>query len=59
MVALPSYFHSVGLEEKVSRAKSKFVSSYLGMLYLAPRISNPYLNLKLRRREIILLAPQN
>ena len=59
VVALPSYFHFVGSEEKVSRAKRIFISSYLGILYLAPVISNPYLNFKLRRRKIIMLAPQN
>ena len=59
ILALPSYFHFVSSEEKVSRAKRKFVSSYLGILYLALGISNPYLNFKLRRHKIIPLAPRN
>ena len=58
-VALPSYFHFAVLEEKVSRAKGKFVSSYLGILYLAPGILNRYLNFKLRRPKIVPLAPRN
>ena len=33
-------FHFVGSEEKVSRAKRKLVSSCLGIIYLAPGISN-------------------
>ena len=59
IAVLPSCFHFVGSEGKMSCAKSKFVSSCLGILYLAPGISNPYLNFKLRWREIIPLAPRN
>ena len=59
IVALPSYFHFVGSEAKVSHAKRKFVFPYLGILYLAPGIPNPYLNFKLCRREIIPLARRN
>ena len=46
-----------GSEEKVSQAKRKFVSLYLDILYLAPKISNPYLNFKLQSRENNPLAP--
>ena len=35
------FFHFVGSEEKVSRAKRKLVSSCLGIIYLMPGISNP------------------
>ena len=59
IAALPPCFHFVGSEEKVSRAKRKLVFSCLGIIYLAPGISNPYLNFKSRRRRIILLAPWN
>ena len=59
IVALPSCFHFVGSEEKVSRAKRKFVYSCLGIIYLAPGISNPYVNFKSCRRKIIPLAPRN
>ena len=59
MVALPSYFDSFGSEDKVSHAKRKLVSLYIGVLYLAPGISNPYLNFKIRRSEIIPLVPWN
>ena len=59
IAVLPSCFHFVGSGGKVSRSKSKFVSSCLGILYLAPVISNPYLNFKLRRRKIIPMAPLN
>ena len=59
IVALLSYFHFVGSEEKVSCAKRKFVLLCLGILYLAPGISNPYLNFKFCRRKIIPLLPQN
>ena len=59
IVELPSYFHFVDSEEKVSRAMRKFVSSYLGILYLAPVISNPYLNFKLRGNKNTPLAPHN
>ena len=41
IAVLSSCFHFVGLEEKVSRAKRKLVSSCLGIIYLAPGISNP------------------
>ena len=44
--AITSCFHFVGSEETVSRAKREFVSSCLCILYLAPGISNPYLNFK-------------
>ena len=44
IVALPSYFHFVELDEKVSRTKRKFVSSYIGILYFAPKTLNLYLN---------------
>ena len=40
-------------------AKRKFVSSCLGILYLAPGIPNPYLNFKLFRRENIPLVLRN
>ena len=59
IAALPSCFHSIGSEEKVSRAKRKLVSSCLGILYPAPGILNPYLNFKLFRRKVIPLAPRN
>ena len=39
--------------------KEKFVSSYLGILYLAPKISNPYMNFEIRRHKNIALAPWN
>ena len=41
IAALPSCFNFVGSEEKVSREKMKLVSSCLGIIYLAPGISNP------------------
>ena len=41
---------------KMSHAKRKFISSYLGILYIPPGISNLYLNFKLRRRKILWLA---
>ena len=50
IAVLLSCFHFVGSEEKASSAKRKIVSPCLGILYLAPRISKPYLNFKLRRR---------
>ena len=40
IVALPSCFHFNGLEEKVSHAIRKFVSSCLGILYHPPVISH-------------------
>ena len=59
IAVLLSCFHFVGSEEKVSSAKRNFVSSCLGIIYLAPVISNPYFNFKSRRRKIIPLASQN
>ena len=41
IAVLLSCFHFVGSEEKVSRAKRKLISSCLGIIYLAPGISNP------------------
>ena len=41
IAVLPSCFHFVVSEEKVSREKMKLVSSCLGIIYLAPGISNP------------------
>ena len=41
ILVLSSCFHFVGLEETVSSAKRKLVSSCLGIIYLAPGISNP------------------
>ena len=51
LAVLSSCFHFVGSEEKVSRAKRKLVSSCLGIIYLAPIISNPK-GAKLSRRHL-------
>ena len=56
IAVLPSCFHFVGSEEKVSGAKRKSVSSCLGIIYLASGISNPYLSFKSHQRENIPLA---
>ena len=56
---LLSSFHFVGSEEKVSGTKRNFVSSCLGIIYLALVISNPYSNFKNRRHKIIPLVPLN
>ena len=47
------------LRRKLSLAKGKSISSYLGILYPIPEIPNPNLNLKLCSREILPLAPWN
>ena len=60
IAALPSHFHFVGSGERVSCAKRKLVSSYLGKLYLAPKILNPYLNFNkcpAETSELFPLAP--
>ena len=44
------------LRIKVSLAKEKSISSYIGILYPTPKISNPNLNFKLCWSEILLLA---
>ena len=41
IVPLPSFFHFVGSEEKMSRAKKKFVPSCIVIIYLAPGIFKP------------------
>ena len=45
--------------KKSEPCKGTPVSSDLGKLYPAPKISNPNLNFKLRWRKILPLAPQN
>ena len=51
-------FHFSGLEEKMSRAKRKLISSCLGITYLAPGISNPVgAKLSRWRLGIIPLVP--
>ena len=47
------------IRRKVSLAKGKSISSYLGILYPAPKISSPNLNFKLCWRKILPLAPRN
>ena len=47
------------LRRKVILAKEEFISSDLGILYPAPKISKPNLSLKLHWRKILPLAPRN
>ena len=47
------------IRKKGSLAKGKSIYSYIGILYPTPKISNPNLNLKLRWRKILPLAPRN
>ena len=47
------------IRRKTSLAKGKSISSDLGILYPAPKISNPNLNFKFCLREILPLAPRN
>ena len=47
------------LSRKVSFAKRKYISPGPGILYPAPKISDPNLNFKLRWRKILSLAPWN
>ena len=47
------------LRRKVSLAKGEPISSYIGILYPAPKISNLNFNFKLRWHKILPLAPRN
>ena len=46
-------------DKKSDPSKGKLISSDLGTLYPAPKISNPSLNLKLRWGEILPFSPHN